>query len=172
MLRVPYHPSRILMITDKQVLDALPPNGFLRSYVRWAGRWLEAGTAFHVSAGLALLAQSVPTEMEFPGVTKTRANLYALLVGPSSVSQKTRSIQAAESVLQEALPGSIMTRPGSPEACIEAISDRVPQILFYEKFGSFLQGTKKGRGQLAPLRMERVGPSLFRSPEGRSRIPR
>jgi len=141
------------MITDKQVLDALPPNGFLRSYVRWAGRWLEAGTAFHVSAGLALLAQSVPTEMEFPGVTKTRANLYALLVGPSSVSQKTRSIQAAESVLQEALPGSIMTRPGSPEACIEAISDRVPQILFYEEFGSFLQGTEKGRGQLAPLRM-------------------
>src|SRR3972149_4269209 len=46
-----------------------------------------------------------------------------------------------------------MTRPGSPDACIEAISDRVPQILFYEEFGSFLQGTEKGRGQLAPLRM-------------------
>src|SRR3972149_6465683 len=124
MLRVPYHPSRILMITDKQVLDALPPNGFLRSYVRWAGRWLEAGTAFHVSAGLALLAQSVPTEMEFPGVTKTRANLYTLLVGPSSVSQKTRPIHAAASVLPEIETAASATTPASPAAGIEAISDR------------------------------------------------
>jgi hypothetical protein len=141
------------MISDKEVLDALPPNGFLRSYVRWAGRWLEAGIGFHVAAGLALLSQSVPGEMEFPGVIRTRANLYALIVGPSSVSQKTRSIQAAESVLQGALPQTIMTRPGSPEACIEAINDNKPQILFYEEFGSFLQGTEKGRSQLAPLRM-------------------
>ena len=141
------------MISDKEVLEVLPPNGFLRSYVRWAGRWLEAGIAFHLGAGLALLSQSVPGEMEFPGITRTRANLYTLLVGPSSVSQKTRSIQAAESILRDALPHTVMVRPGSPEACIEGLTDGQPQILFYEEFGSFLQGTEKGRGQLAPLRM-------------------
>jgi hypothetical protein len=165
------------MITDKQVLDALPPNGFLRSYVRWAGRWLEAGIGFHLSAGLTLLAQTVPAEVKFPGITEVHANLYALLVGPSSVSQKTRSIQAAESVLQGALPECIMTRPGSPEACVEAINDGNPQILFYEEFGSFLQGTEKGRGQLAPLRMVltdlydcgRIGKQLVSS--GRSKTP-
>jgi hypothetical protein len=141
------------MISDKQVLEALPPNGFLRSYVRWAGRWLEAGIAFHVPAALTLLAQTVPAEVHFPGITEMHTNVYALLVGPSSVSQKTRSIQAAESVLQAALPERIMTRPGSPEACIEGINDGCAQVLFYEEFGSFLQGTEKGRGQLAPLRM-------------------
>lgn len=139
-----------VVITERQVFAALPRSGFLRSYVEWAGKWLEANVAFHVSSGLALLSQSVPVGMGFQAVTTLRANFYGLLVGPSSASAKTRSIETAKSVLQEANPESIMIAPGSPEACIDALNGR-PQILFYDEFGSFLQGTEGG--QLAPLRM-------------------
>lgn len=138
------------MITEKQVFAALPRSGFLRSYVEWAGRWLEANVAFHLPAALALLSQTVPTDLGFPGVTVMRANFYGLLVGPSSVSGKTRSVEAAQGVLDRVLPDRILTKPGSPQACIDALNG-LPQILFYDEFGSFLQGTEGS--QLGPLRM-------------------
>jgi uncharacterized protein DUF3987 len=138
------------VISERQVFEALPRSGFLRSYVEWAGRWLESNVAFHVSGALALLAQSVSPGLAFPGITPLRANFYALLVGPSSASGKTRSIDAAKSVLERAMPKSIMATPGSPQACIDALNG-TPQILLYPEFGSFLQNTESG--VLAPLRM-------------------
>jgi hypothetical protein len=142
--------KRILMISEKQVFAALPQSGFVRSYVEWAGQWLESNAGFHVSAALSILAQSVPTRLEFPGVTPLHANFYALIVGPSTVARKTRTIEAAQSVLKLALPGTIMVKPGSPEACVYALTG-TPQILFYDEFGSLLQASETG--QLAPLRM-------------------
>lgn len=147
------HPTphlRILMISEKDVFAVLPENGFLRSYVDWAGKWLPSNMSFHVPAALALLAQTVPAEMRFPGITELRANIFALLVGPSSISGKTRAIETARSILKGALPEGIMVSPGSPEACMDALTGS-PQILFYNEFGTFLSGTE--RGQLAPLRM-------------------
>ena len=138
------------MITEKQVFAALPRSGFLRSYVEWAGQWVESNLGFHIPAALALLSQTVPTDFGFPGVTTMRANFYGLIVGPSSVSGKTRSIEAAQGLLDQCLPESIMLHPGSPQACLDSLTG-LPQILFYDEFGAFLQETE--RGQLGPLRM-------------------
>jgi hypothetical protein len=138
------------MISEKQVWAALPSSGFLRSYVDWASRWVESNIAFHAVAGLALLAQSVPTDYGFPGVTPLRANMYGLLAGPSSAAGKTRAIEAARSVLGKAIPAAEMEAPGSPEACVDGLNGR-PQIIIYDEFGQFLQSTEQG--QLAPLRL-------------------
>lgn len=138
------------MITEKQVFAALPKSGFLRAYVEWASQWIEANASFQVATALSLLAQSVPTTMFFPGIPKLRANFFALLVGPSSASGKTRSIEAAKSVLQDSIPSAEMTQPGSPQACLDALNGN-PQILFYDEFGSFLRSTEVG--QLGPLKL-------------------
>jgi hypothetical protein len=138
------------MISEKQVWAALPSSGFLHSYVNWASRWVESNIAFHAVAGLALLAQSVPTDYGFPGVTPLRANMYGLLAGPSSAAGKTRAIEAAKSVLSKAIPTAEMEAPGSPEACVDGLNGH-PQIIFYDEFGQFLQSTEQG--QLAPLRL-------------------
>jgi hypothetical protein len=165
-----------VVITEKQVFAALPRSGFLRSYVEWGARWLGSSTAFHVPAALALLSQTVPTSYNFPWNTPLRTNLFALLVGPSSSSGKSRTIEAAERVLDDALPESTMPRPGSPEACVDALEGR-PQILFYGEFGAFLQGTTAG--QLSPLRMiltdlydcQKVGRNLVLKPGKKPRKP-
>src|SRR3972149_4285926 len=106
------------MITEKQVLDALPRAGFLRAYVSWAGQGLESNLAFHVPAALSLLSQPVPPPLGFPGKPAMRANLFSLVVGPSSSSAKTRTIQAAEEVLRVALPRARGPHPGSPQASL------------------------------------------------------
>ncbi|HUI23289.1 MAG TPA: DUF3987 domain-containing protein [Nitrososphaerales archaeon] len=128
----------------------MPSGGFLRRYVEWSGAWLGSNVAYHMVSGLVLLSQSVPTDLAFPGVVPLRANLYGLLVGPSSVSQKTRAINAAQSVQELAIPGCPMATPGSPEACVDQLTGR-PQVLFFDEFGSFLQASEKS--QLSPLRM-------------------
>jgi hypothetical protein len=138
------------VITEKQVFDALPKSGFLKSYVEWATPQLGANAGFHMACGLALLAQSAPPELGFPGELPTPANLFVMLVGPSSASYKTRSMRFAQGVLDDALPDRTMMRPGSPEACLDSLKSG-PQIIVYDEFGAFLQTT--GMGQLAPLRM-------------------
>jgi len=138
------------VISEKQVWAALPSSGFLRSYVEWASQWVEANVAFHMVAGLTLLSQTVPVEFGFPDVIPLRANLYGLLAGPSSAAGKTRSIEAAKSVLRLAAPAAEMPPPGSPEGFIDALNGR-PQIIFYDEFGQFLQSTESG--QLSPLRL-------------------
>jgi hypothetical protein len=137
------------MISEKQVWAALPSSGFLHSYVNWASRWTGAPVGFHAVAGLCLLSQTVPTTYAFPWATPLRMNFYGLLVGPSGVGGKGRSISVAREVLTPAVPAAEMEQPGSPQACSESLSGN-PQIIFYDEFGDFLEKTRAG--QLAALR--------------------
>jgi len=137
------------MISEKQVWAALPSSGFLRSYVSWASRWTGAPVGFHTIAGLCLLSQTVPTDYSFPWASPLRMNFYGLLVGPSGMGGKGRSIGIAREVLTPAVPAAEMEQPGSPQGCSESLSGK-PQIIFYDEFGDFLEKTKVG--QLSALR--------------------
>ncbi len=99
---------------------------------------------------MTLLAQSTPADFFFPGPSKLYSNVYGLLIGWSSTANKGRAIGGAKGVLEAALPEVIMDHPGSPEACIDMLGDRTPQIIIYEEFGTFLSSSESG--QLAPLR--------------------
>ena len=136
------------MISEKQVWAALPSSGFLHSYVSWASHWTGAPVGFHAVAGLCLLSQTVPTDYAFPWAIPLRMNFYGLLVGPSGVGGKGRSIGVAREVLSPAV-ASEMEQPGSPQGCAESLSGK-PQIIFYDEFGDFLEKTRTG--QLAALR--------------------
>jgi hypothetical protein len=76
-------------------------------------------------------------------------NFYGLLVGPSGVGGKGRSISVAREILTPAVPAAEMEQPGSPQACAESLTGK-PQIIFYDEFGDFLEKTRAG--QLAALR--------------------
>lgn len=137
------------MISDRQVWEALPRDGWLHDYVAWASRWTAAPAAFHMVGGLTLLAQTVPPELAFPWAPPLATNLFGLLIGPSGVGGKGRAISMVRDVLDRALPASRLRQPGSPQACCEALQE-TPQVLLYPEFGSFLDRTRAG--QLAPLR--------------------
>lgn len=138
------------MISDRQVQLVLPASGFLRRYVDWAHQWIPAPDAYHLLCGMVLLAQTVPADFYFPGERELYPNTYGLLVGRSSTANKGRAIGGARSVLEKALPDVIMDHPGSPEACLECLLDKDPQLIVYEEFGTFLASSE--HGQLAPLR--------------------
>ena len=47
------------MLTEREVWDALPPSGFLRSYVEYASQCTDAHVAYHLAGGLTMLTQTV-----------------------------------------------------------------------------------------------------------------
>lgn len=141
------------MITEKQVVAAVPSHGFLREYVRFAAKSCDCHAAYHLLGGLTLLSMTIPQEFFFPyGAGETRSNFYGLAVGESSRSRKTAAVQLAERMLQKVAPDCVMPRPGSPQVLIDSIVERPQQTVFYPEFGAFLSATESG--YLRPLRTD------------------
>lgn len=125
------------MITESDVAAALPPAGFLRDYVYYASRCTDAHAAFHLNAGLVLLAQACPIDYHFPFGQPIYSNLFGLAVGLSG-DRKSASISVARDVLSEAIPSGCGEVPGSREALIDGLKVNPRQAIFYSEFGSFL----------------------------------
>ncbi|MDO8691636.1 MAG: hypothetical protein Q7R39_16805 [Dehalococcoidia bacterium] len=133
------------MITEAQVDAALPPSGFIRDYVTYGKSVCDCNTAYHLAAGLTVLAQTAPIDYGIPfGPSIIPANLFVLLVGPSTQSRKSAAIKIARELLQEACPGSVGEEPGSEEGMIESIRSNRRQVMMFSEFGRFLAKAEAG----------------------------
>lgn len=138
------------MITENDVRDALPTQGFLRDFVHYAWWCTDAHASYHLATGLACIAQTVPIEYHLIYGTKTHGNIFGLCVGPSGESRKSASISIARDVLEEALPGCMGEPPGSKENLVDTLREKPRQLIAYSEFGKFLADSEKG--YLNPLR--------------------
>lgn len=138
------------MIAEQEVWDALPTRGFVRSYVEYASQTTDANIAYHVAGALSILAQTVPLDYCVPYASPLWGNMYSLIVGDSSKSRKTASINVAQRILREAMPGSVGEVPGSQEGLYESLRAQQRQLIVYGEFGEFL--AKAEQGYLLPLK--------------------
>ena len=132
------------MISEQEVWDALPSRGFLRSYVEYASTTTDANIAYHVAAGLSILSQTVPTDFCVPYASPLWGNMFSLIVGDSSKSRKTASINVAQRILRDAIPGSVGEVPGSQEGLYEGLRAQPRQLIIYGEFGEFLAKAEQG----------------------------
>lgn len=138
------------MISEQEVWEALPTRGFVRSYVEYASRTTDANVAYHVAGALSILSQTVPLDYCVPYASPLWGNMYSLIVGDSSKSRKTASINVAQRILREATPGSVGEVPGSQEGLYESLRAQQRQLIIYGEFGEFL--AKAEQGYLLPLK--------------------
>jgi hypothetical protein len=132
------------MLTESEVLAALPSHGFLRRYVEYATERTDANVAYHLAGGLMLLSQAVPIDYSMPWGSPVYGNVYSMVVGGSSKSRKTSALNIAARLLQDALPSSLQETPGSQEGLIESLRREAKQVVLYPEFGEFLAKSEEG----------------------------
>lgn len=133
------------MISEQEALDAIPRGSFLEAYVNYARACTDANVAYHIISGLIALSQTVPNDLGIPlGDGFLYANLYGLVVGPSTESRKSVAITICKRLLQDASVGVVSETPGSHEGLSESLRADPKQLIVYPEFGSFLANTEKG----------------------------
>lgn len=133
------------MISESEALAAIPKGSFLDSYVQYAMECTDANVAYHIIGGLIALSQTMPNDMGIPlGDGHLYANLYGLVVGPSTESRKSVALTVCKRLLQDASVGVVAETPGSHEGLSESLRADPKQLICYPEFGSFLANTEKG----------------------------
>lgn len=132
------------MIREADALAALPANGFLRSYVEYACQRTDANAAYHLAGALSILTQTVPIDYCVPYASPLWGNMFTMIVGDSSKSRKTASINIAQRLLREALPDVVGETPGSQEGLYESLRVQQRQLVIYGEWGEFLAKAEEG----------------------------
>ena len=73
-----------------------PPRGIAGDYIKKAGRFTDANTTFHEIAFYTVVGAYFGRKLSFlAGARPTYANLYALIIGPSSIARKSTVLDLA-----------------------------------------------------------------------------
>ena len=132
------------MLTEAEVWAALPPTGFVRSYVEYASQCTDAHVSYHLAGALTCITQAVPLEYCVPYASPLWGNLYTMIVGDSSKSRKTAAINIARRVMHDAIPGCVGETPGSQEGLYESLRAQQRQVILYGEWGEFLAKAEEG----------------------------
>ena len=132
------------MVTEKDVVQALPPQGFVREYVIHAMKQTTSPLAYHLGTGISILAATCPVNYGMWYAGALRANMFTLLVGRSGEDQKSSALSIGREILFEAAANLIGDYPGSPEGLIESLARTPSQIIPISEFGRFLSSAQRG----------------------------
>lgn len=152
-----FPPTPIRELEVWNIVRQMSKDSFLANYIVHAGASTDAHLGYHIAAGLALLTQSCPTSLALPIGTAKYANFFALILGASTNSRKTASVEIACDVLKRAIPGARGAEPGSWEMLRDGMVSQPRKLLVYEEFGAFLAATQQGYMQ----QMKTAFTSLF-----------
>lgn len=147
-------------VPDQEVLDnALPPTGtFVRSWMEYMYNVTDAALAYHLGVGLTTLATLIPVKVCLPTADNLRANMFVMVVGPSSGARKTFSVRHAREQLAACTGGPqyILGSIGSAEAFADEIIGFPRRLITADEGGHFLQHTIGGKygAQLRSLLLE------------------
>ena len=127
-----------------EIVGTLPQTSFLRNYVHYAAALTDANAMYHLGVGLAVLSQAVPRDLSVRHGNRLYSNLYVLVVGDSTGSRKSTSVELGREVLNEAMPERDGGHPGSWEGLADSLTSKPHQLLSYGEFGQFLAQAKEG----------------------------
>lgn len=131
------------MVSEEEAMRALPPQGWLHDYVEFAMKRTDACAAYHIACGLSALTQAGLGVIRFGGI-KVPMSLFCLLVGESSTSRKTASINIGAEIVADADPTAIIEKVASKEALVGFLHKHPKRLLVYEEFGAFLAAAERG----------------------------
>jgi hypothetical protein len=132
------------MVTEKDVIEALPPQGFVRTYVIHALKQTTAPLCYHLGVGLSILAATCPIGYGTHYAGTLRANIFCLLAGRSGEDQKSSALGIGREILFQAEPRLIGQYPGSQEGLIDSLAGNPRQLIPISEFGKFLAQAQKG----------------------------
>ena len=132
------------MITEKNVWDALPEQGFIRRYVEYASRQTTSPLGYHLGTALTVLAATCPVNYGMPYAGHLRANMFTLLVGRSGEDQKSTALNIGKGLLDAASPALIGDYPASAEGLIDSVARQNTQMIPMPEFGKFLASAQRG----------------------------
>lgn len=140
------------MITETMAARAVPPDGWLRKYVKWAARQTTSPLAYHVACGLNVLGVSTPLSYGHHYAGTIYGNLYSLLIGRSGEDQKSTALNLSRKIIWEVDDQLLGSKPASTEGLIDELSARPRQIIHYPEFGSFLAKAQRKGGYFEPMK--------------------
>jgi len=132
------------LVTEEDVVKALPPQGFVRNYVIHAMKQTTSPLAYHLGTGISVLASTCPLNYGMWYAGALRANMFTLLVGRSGEDQKSSALSIGREILFEAAAPLIGDYPGSPEGLIDSLARAPSQIIPISEFGRFLSSAQRG----------------------------
>jgi len=132
------------MITEKDVMNSLPPEGFVKRYVEYASRQTTSPLGYHLGTALTVLAATCPTNYGMPYAGQLRANMFTLLVGRSGEDQKSTALNIGKGLLDAASPALIGDYPASAEGLIDSVARQNTQMIPMPEFGKFLASAQRG----------------------------
>jgi hypothetical protein len=132
------------VITEEEVVRAVPPYGFIRQYVVHALQQTTAPLAYHLGTGLSILSSTCPMDYGMNYAGKLRANMFVLLVGRSGEDQKSSALGIGRDLLFEAASPLVGDFPGSPEGLIDSLTRAPSQMIPISEMGRFLASAQKG----------------------------
>jgi len=132
------------VVTETDVIDALPDTGFVRSYVIHAMKQTTSPLCYHLGTGLTVLAATCPLNYGMYYAGALRSNLFTLLVGRSGEDQKSSALSIGRDILFEAASALVGDYPGSPEGLIDSLARSPSQMIPISEFGRFLSSAQRG----------------------------
>ena len=131
-------------VTEAEAAAAVPPNGWLRSYVLHGLNQTTAPLIYHIGVGLTVLGTTCPLAYGMQYAGPLRANNFCLLVGRSGEDQKSSALAVGKELLDDAASPLIGDFPGSPEGLIDSLARRPSQFIPISEFGKFLSSAQRG----------------------------
>ena len=98
---------------------------FVRDFVRWRELSSDAALEYGETLAMVTLAALAGGRLRIPIRQipwPIACNLYALILGPSTISRKSNSLQATEDLIRSVMPSALMAQPGSPEGLVEDLA--------------------------------------------------
>lgn len=112
---------------------------FVEAYMEYANMCTQTAEAYHRFCGYAILSHTV-----LDGVTLNlrfgsyRPNLWVILVGPSTLSKKTTSMNIARNIIKKADVGVHMPDDFSPEGLVDFMQDTPRGFMWIDEIGGLL----------------------------------
>ncbi len=88
------------MLSEQDIVNVLPPEGFVRTYIEHAMRQTTSPLGYHLATALTILAATVPMDYSMNYAGALHPNLFTLLVGRSGEDQKSTALNIGKRRLQ------------------------------------------------------------------------
>ena len=112
---------------------------FLKEYPLYCAEMTDAPMEFHQAVALGVLASACGNNFYFPfGDNRVYPNMYLILLGTSSDTRKSTSLQFGKNILQHAKPEIIHPNEFSHEKLLQVMSKRPTGVFFYSEFLSLM----------------------------------
>jgi hypothetical protein len=151
---------------DFEKIPKLPEGDFIESYKKYASSITDAPEIYHEMVGVVLLSTVIGNKITFGDI---KPNIYAVLVGKSTIMRKSVSINCAMNILGKVNPNYIIPSDFSPEALGDRLSKNPRGLIYWSEFSQFLS-IATGRSYMSGAK--EIITDLFDCPKERTRILR